>query len=479
MAFSPDGSSLATASRGLGNRVGLWDARTGRPVRSLDSAGDPVPALAFARDGRLVAGTASRVRAWDGRTGKPVGEPAAVPHGIDRVAVCPDGRRVVVATPGVYICALGKPRAGDPDIPFEKTLTGFALSPDGRLLATADGGPVVRLWEVLTGAEAAAVPFRDPVHGLALGPGGRTLAAATAGGTVLYDLPTAAARLTLRGATADTLVAFSADGRRLATAGSAESTAMVWDVADVREPPAVRRDPLGRDGLQECWEALAAPDPKLGSAAAWKLAASPAEAVPFLARALGTPLPDAARIARWIADLDHARYAVRERAARAGGRRRPGRRCPARGPEGEGVGRAGRADRRAAGQARRAEAGPGPPAGIAGRCRPRTGRLAGGPGRLARCCHRAGGGAADAGGQGHAGAVEVTGGAGYLSFRASGSGTSTRRTLSTAYSPGGQNGSSRMRQNFTSGVTEVGRKTFSFRENVCQSLDPPTVNCPR
>jgi HEAT repeat protein len=40
-------------------------------------------------------------------------------------------------------------------------------------------------------------------------------------------------------------------------------------------------------------------------------------AVPVLARELGRPLPDAARIARLIADLDHARFAVREQAARA------------------------------------------------------------------------------------------------------------------------------------------------------------------
>ena len=255
---------------------------------------------------------------WDGRTGKPVAEPSGVPHGIDRVAVCPDGQRVVVATPGVYVCAVGTSRAGDPDIPMEKSLTGFALSPDGRLLATADGTPGVRLWEVLTGAEAAALPFADPVAGLAFSPDGRTLAVATAGGTVLFDLTTAAARLTLpRGVTADTLVAFSADGRRLATAGNRESTATVWDVADLRAPAATRREPPGPDALRACWEALAVPDPRAGYAAVWKLADAPDKAVPFLARALGTPLPDAARIARLIADLDHPRYAVRERAARA------------------------------------------------------------------------------------------------------------------------------------------------------------------
>ena len=316
VSFSPDGSVIAAGGRGLGNSIQLWDARSGRSTTRLDPGGDPVRSLVFARDGRLVAGTASRCRAWDWKTGRQREDQSVVPHGIDRVVVEPDGRRAIVTTPDIFFCPFGSIHKGAPDISVSKTLTGFALSPDGRLLATADGTTAVRLWEVLTGAEAVALTFEHPVAGLAFAPGGRTLALATGGGTLLYDLTTGAIRRTLpRGATADTLVAFSGDGRRLVTAGNRECTATVWNVAAVREPAA--GEPLRPDELAACWIALADADPKVGYAAVLKLASAPVSAIPFLAHELGRPLPDGPRIARLIADLDHPRYAAREQATRA------------------------------------------------------------------------------------------------------------------------------------------------------------------
>jgi hypothetical protein len=264
-----------------------------------------------------VAASGSRIRAWDGRSGELAGDFFAVAHGIDRLAVQPGGRGAIVSTPGIYFSPTGALGAGEPDIPLTTTQTGFALSPDGRLLATASGTLVVYVWEVLSKGAAASLSFADPVAGLAFAPDGRTLAVATRGGTQLFDLITRKTRLTLpKGATADTLVAFSADGRRLATAGNRECTATVWDVADIHQPLTVKWEPLGPTALRVCWDGLAATDPTTGYDAAWKLAAAPDEAVPYLARELLVPLPEPARITRLIADLDSPRYAVREKAGR-------------------------------------------------------------------------------------------------------------------------------------------------------------------
>ncbi|HKB06593.1 MAG TPA: WD40 repeat domain-containing protein [Gemmataceae bacterium] len=324
--YSPDGAYLAAPTRDSGFPVRLWDARTGRAVRDLGENRNPSCCLAFSRDGRrLVNGDVEiglveivgRVRVWDVPTGKLISDIANIPRGADRLALCPDGREVIVATPDIEVrdVETGK-RVGEP-IPSPRPLTGFSLSADGRLLATADGTRTARVWELATRTAAAEIELPDAIAGIAFSPGGRTLAIASSGGTVLYDF--AAGKVALRlakGPTADAVVAFSRDGRRLATGGNSETTALVWDLADAVDRPVTKVDRVNKADLDKWWAALADPNPRAGNEAVWKLAAAPDRSVPFLADGLRRAIPDSAQLVRWIAELDDARYATRERATR-------------------------------------------------------------------------------------------------------------------------------------------------------------------
>ena len=112
------------------------------------------------------------------------------------------------------------------------TATAVAFSPDGKIVASgARGAHRIRLWDVATGENIAVIEGTGGVNSIAFSPDGRMLASAGDNTVRLWDVATGETIATLEGHTELVRsVAFSPDGRILAS-GSRDTTVKLWDVA--------------------------------------------------------------------------------------------------------------------------------------------------------------------------------------------------------------------------------------------------------
>src|SRR5262249_33127684 len=156
---------------------------------------------------------------------------------------------------------------------------------------------------------------REWVVAVAFAPDGRTLASGSLDGTVrLWEVATGQERRRFEGHRAAFAVSYSSDGRRLAS-GGADSTALVWELSPRTDLPPTGTPRLTDRELEGFWADLAGADAARAYLAVCRLAAAHPQSVPFLRGRL-RPVPEGQRtqIERWVTDLGHDRFAVREAA---------------------------------------------------------------------------------------------------------------------------------------------------------------------
>jgi WD40 repeat protein len=106
------------------------------------------------------------------------------------------------------------------------------FSPDGKRIATVGADGTARLWDTATGAELLVLSgHTDELYTVAFSKDGKQLATAGPYAARVWDLETGQMLVTLAGHTAPlTTVSFDPEGQRLLTASN-DATARVWDLA--------------------------------------------------------------------------------------------------------------------------------------------------------------------------------------------------------------------------------------------------------
>jgi WD40 repeat protein len=257
--FAPGGEVLASA--GVDGAVRLWDVAGRKPKTTLKGHAEGVTRLAFSRDGTTLASGSwdGTVRLWDWRSGK---------------------ERLVLRVPNVNV------------------LAGLALSPDGKTVMAVASSQPIKLWSAEDGKDITPKPKKpDPkdVGGpvpvppggqnylaAVYAPDGKSIVASTFDDRlVLLDPKTLEEKGTISQGSSgigmmafdgvvytspggppargnvNTQLAFSADGKRLATVSPSDSRLVrVWDVPG-RKHLAVLHAVAPANRLHEPVEALA------------------------------------------------------------------------------------------------------------------------------------------------------------------------------------------------------------------------------
>ncbi|HBB32173.1 MAG TPA: hypothetical protein DDZ80_28510 [Cyanobacteria bacterium UBA8803] len=225
--FSPDGKTIATASRD--KTVKLWQ-RDGTLVRTLTGHGDRVWGVAFSPDGEMIA-TASwdkTVKLWQ-KDGTLILTLTGHQDRVWGVAFSPDGKTIATASWDRTI------KLWQRDGTLLRTLAGHSdrvweavFSPDGKAIASASEDKTVKLWQIDGTLLGTFAGHGGSVYGVGFSPDGSIIASASEDRTVRLWQPDGTLLNTLYGYTDSVYgVAFSPDGSVLAST-SGDTTVKLW-----------------------------------------------------------------------------------------------------------------------------------------------------------------------------------------------------------------------------------------------------------
>ncbi len=234
VAFSPDGKYVASGSWNESLNVKLWDASTGKLLRTFSGHPKSVEAVAISPDGRQVLSGSSdkTLKLWDTSTGRLIRTFEGHEWGVSSVAFSHDGRRVVSSSMIERTLKVWDASSGQIILTLAEQSPQALFSPDDKKILSCGAG-TVKLWDASTGQLLHAfTKLTNEIHSIAFSPDGTHIISGADAALKLWDVSTGKLASEFSNGTTDniTTVAFSPDGRHILS-GSAQSTLKLWDVS--------------------------------------------------------------------------------------------------------------------------------------------------------------------------------------------------------------------------------------------------------
>jgi RNA polymerase sigma factor (sigma-70 family) len=235
LAITRDGKTLASGSWG---KVFFWDVASGKALDEAQVNNDSVMQMLFTPDGKILAlrDQGNTIQLWDRAGKRKLHELKGHTGHVSCIDLSPDGKTLVSGSwkdghIRVWDVALGKEKHGF--MAYDRDVVNVAFSPDGKTIVSTGNIGGLRLWDAATGEKLRQPPTFNLPMNLAFAPDGKTFAGTEGDGRLhVYDGSTGK-HLRAFDAPPRTMaaLAYSPDGKTIATCWGGANTFDLWDVA--------------------------------------------------------------------------------------------------------------------------------------------------------------------------------------------------------------------------------------------------------
>jgi WD40 repeat protein len=146
--FSPDG--LYAISGGDDKILIMWEVSTGKILKKFEGNDWEVRSVCFSPDGKNIASSSGcDIKLWDVNSGELIRTITGHTNTISRISFSPDSKSIVSSA--IRELKLWDVNSGELLIDFEKNSYGYlspAFSPDGKYIVTGGGDRVIRIWDI-------------------------------------------------------------------------------------------------------------------------------------------------------------------------------------------------------------------------------------------------------------------------------------------------------------------------------------------